>query len=158
VNVSERFIVQEYVSPEVYEEHGDNAIRFIDRTLIDATTQLVLDLEEHYCRKVSCSINTWPFGGNRVASGLRMPGTKYFRITSAHAWGKGDDKQFKFKDGEKETIPTVEVYQFILNNMERYYDLGIRRMEHIKDATSWIHWDTIWTAKGWRGKIQIVRA
>jgi hypothetical protein len=155
--LSDRFVIQEYVSEQVYNKYGHRAKRFICKTLVSATTQLVIDLEAKYCRPVSCTINSWKWGGSRVASGLRMIGTHYYSITSAHAWGKGDDKQFAFKDGDKETIPTVEVYDFILENQEKYYDLGIRRMEHIKDATSWIHWDTIWTNYP-EGRIQIVRA
>lgn len=152
-----RFIVPEYVSKRVYEQYGDNASRFICNTLVKATTQLCIDLEEHYCRPVSCTINDWLWGGNFEASGLRMPGTPHYSITSAHAWGKGDDKKFKFKDGDKETIPTKEVYNFIIKNQKRYYDLGIRRMEHIKDAPTWIHWDTIITPNP-TGEIRIVRA
>ncbi len=156
--LSEKFILEEYVSEKVFNQYGSKASRFICGTLVSASTQLITDLENHYCRPVSCTINNWKWGGNRVASGLRMPGTPYYSITSAHAWGKGDDKQFKFKDGEEEPIPTKEIYDFILANQERYYGLGVRRMEHIDDAPTWIHWDTIMTGNEWIGKIKIVRA
>lgn len=155
--LTERFILPEYVSEKVYKQYGRKAKRFICKTLVNATTQLCIDLEEHYCRPVSCTINDWFWGGNFVASGLRMPGTPYYSITSAHAWGKGDDKKFKFKDGDKETISTKEVYDFILANQEKYYDLGIRRIEDIRDAPTWIHWDTIMTDNP-KGEIRIVRA
>jgi len=155
-DLTERFVIQEYVSERVYEQYGDRAKRFICNTLVNATTQLCLDLEEKYGRPISCTINDWLWGGNFVASGLRRPGTPHYSITSAHAWGKGDDKKFKFKDGDKETIPSKEVYDFIMENQKRYYDLGIRRIEDIRDTPSWIHWDTIWTNLP-EGKIQVVR-
>jgi len=155
--LSEKFILEEYVSEQVFNKYGDKAARFICGTLVKASTQLVLDLEAHYEREISCTINNWKWGGPRIASGLRMIGTHYYSITSAHAWGKGDDKQFAFKDGKKETLPTKDVYQFILDNQEHYYNLGIRRMEHIDDAPTWIHWDTIMTPNP-IGEIRIVRA
>tara|TARA_R110001632_G_scaffold70752_2_gene164641 strand:- start:2721 stop:3200 length:480 start_codon:yes stop_codon:yes gene_type:complete len=155
--LSDRFILEEYVSEQVFNQHGSKSARFICGTLVAASTQLILDLENKYGRSISCTINNWKWGGQRVASGLRMAGTPYYSLTSAHAWGKGDDKQFKFKDGERETIPTKEVYEFILDNQSHYYSLGIRRIEHIKDAPTWIHWDTIMTPNP-IGEIRIVRA
>jgi hypothetical protein len=156
MRLTPRLLLEEYVSPRVFEQYGIRASRFICKTLLNATTQLVLDLEEEYGRPISVSINTWLWGGTRVASGLRMPGTPHYSITSAHAWGKGDDKQFKFKDGDKEVLPTKEVYEFIIKNEKKYYELGIRRMEDLRDAPTWIHWDVIWTSLE-EGKIQIVR-
>jgi len=156
MKVSDRFLLEEYVSKEVFEEYGHRAVRFISTALIEADTQLVIDLEAHFKRPISCTINNWKWGGQRNNSGLRMPGTTYYSKWSLHSMGSASDKQFKFKDGEKEVLRTREVYGFIKQNETRYYNMGIRRMENIKDATSWIHWDTMWTPSNKIGFITIV--
>ena len=154
--MSERFDIVEYVSKATYVEHGERSVRFISTALIEADTQLVIDLEKHFNRPISCTINNWKWGGPREYSGLRTPGTPYYKKWSMHSMGAASDKQFKFKDGDKEVLKTREVYGFIRQNEERYYRLGIRRMESIKDAPTWIHWDTCWTPEQMKNLIQIV--
>jgi len=158
MKLNERFTLQEYVPKSVYEKHGERAVRFISTTLIDADFQLLKDLEVYYGRPISCTINSWSYGGNRQYSGLRVEGEPYYRPHSLHSMGSASDKLFKFKDGDKESIPTKDVYGFIIDNQEKYYAIGMRRMEDVRDASSWIHWDTCWTSDAFKNKIQIVRA
>lgn len=161
MKLTERTDLREYVSPEVWKRHGEKAIRFIDPDLILADLALVKNLEDELNRPISIIINNWHYGGDRVASGLRTPDSSYYRITSAHAWGRASDKLFEFKDGGKERVPNQAVYDHVLNNQELYAAMGIRRMEHIEDAPTWLHWDTMChnvTLLEDTGKITVVRA
>lgn len=157
MRLNDRFTIQEYVPKSVFNKHGDLSVRFISTALIEADYQLLIDLEKHFGRKISCQINTWSFGGDRNYCGLRVQGEPYFKPHSMHSMGSASDKLFTFKDtGER--VSNQLIYDFIRNNESKYYALGIRRVEDIRDATSWIHWDTCWTPETYRGKIQIVRA
>jgi len=157
MRLNDRFTLQEYVPKSVFDKHGERAVRFISTALIEADYQLLQDLEKHYGRQISCSINTWSFGGDRSYSGLRVPGEPYYKPHSMHSMGSGSDKIYSFKD-TKERIETKKIYDFIIANQSKYYALGIRRMEDIRDASSWIHWDTCWTLESFKGRLQIVRA
>ena len=86
MKLNDRFKLQEYVPQSVYNEHGEKAIRFISTALINADFQLLQDLENHFARPISCSINTWAFGGNRNYSGLRKRRTVLFGVFHAHVW------------------------------------------------------------------------
>jgi hypothetical protein len=157
MRLNDRFKLQEYVPKSVYNEHGDKSVRFISTALINADFQLLQDLEKHYDRPISCSINTWVFGGNRNYSGLRVKGEPYYSEYSMHSFGCASDKIFKFKDNDA-PLTTSDVYSFIRLNEAKYYDMGIRRMEDIKDARTWIHWDTCFTTDAFDGTLQIVGA
>jgi hypothetical protein len=157
MRLNDRFKLQEYVPQSVYNEHGDMSVRFISTALINADFQLLQDLEKHYDRPISCSINTWVFGGNRNYSGLRVKGEPYYSEYSMHTFGCASDKIFQFKDNDA-PLATADVYSFIRSNESKYYDMGIRRMEDIKDARTWIHWDTCFTTAAFEGTIQIVGA
>ena len=152
-----RFKLQEYLPKSVFNEVGNKGIRYISTALINADYQLLIDLEKHFDRPISCSINTWAFGGNRNYSGLRVSGEPYYSQFSMHSFGCASDKIFKFKDNG-EVLETQKVYSFIRQNEAKYYDLGIRRMEDIKDARTWIHWDTCFTSEAFENMIQIVGA
>ena len=157
MRLNDRFKLQEYVPKSVYNEHGDKSVRFISTALINADFQLLQDLEKHYDRPISCSINTWVFGGNRNYSGLRVKGEPYYSEYSMHSFGCASDKIFKFKDNDA-PLTTSDVYSFIRLNEAKYYDMGIRRMEDIKDVRTWIHWDTCFTTDAFDGTLQIVGA
>ncbi len=157
MRLNDRFILQEYVTPALYKKYGNRAIRFISSALIEADLALLQNLEKKYDRKISCSINDWNWKGQRSNSGYRDPSSPYYKELSLHSMGNASDKIFKFKD-TKARVPNLQVYDHILENQEYYYNLGIRRMEHIKDAKTWIHWDTCFTGPDWVGRIQIVRA
>jgi hypothetical protein len=157
MRLNDRFRLEEYVPKSVFEKHGERSVRFISTALIEADYQLLQDLEKHYGRDISCSINTWVFGGDRDYSGLRVEGEPYFRPHSMHSMGSGSDKIFTFKDTGAR-VDNKKVYQLIRDNEAKYYALGIRRMEDIRDASTWIHWDTCWTPDSFKNQIQIVRA
>lgn len=157
MKLNDRFCLQEYVSRETYEQHGDKCVRWISDTLIRADRALITALELYFNRPVSCTINSWVFGGDRQFSGLRRKGEPYFREYSLHSSGQASDKQFKFKD-TGEPIATREVYDFIREHQDEFYALGVRRMEDIRDAPTWIHWDCCHTSEAFTDTIQIVRA
>jgi len=163
MKLNPRFDIREYVPPQVWKEHGTNSVRFIDRALIDADYELLMDLEEHFGHSVKCHINTWHWGGTRKQCGLRVPGQLYYKPLSLHSTGRASDKIFFYGDdavAERagKRIPNGLIYDFILENQATYWSLGIRRMESIRDAKTWIHWDTCWTPDEYQGKLQIVRA
>lgn len=154
--LNSRFTIQEYVSPGVYSAYGDKSTRFICPTLMAVDALLCELVEKELGHAVSCTINNWSGGGDRVASGLRMPGEPNYSVTSAHAWGRGSDKLFSHKV-TKARIPNKVIYDIVLNNQGALYLAGMRRIEHIDDAPSWLHSDTLWTPPEFKDKIQIVR-
>lgn len=160
MKLNDRFQLQEYVPKSLYEKYGDKAVRWVSNTIIEADLQLVLDLEEHYGRVVSCTINDWLWNAKGSQyRGVRVEGEPNYSATSLHAHGMASDKLFYFKneDGSKERIPHKEIYDFVRKHEARYYALGIRRIEDIRDATSWLHWDSMWTGSAFVDKLQVVR-
>jgi hypothetical protein len=90
------FGIQELVSRDVFQKHGQNAWRFIDPYAIEG-----LDfLREHYGY---CEINTWVWGRNFEFSGLRA-NNEYNTSgpLSAHRHGKAFD--LKFRDVAPEVV------------------------------------------------------
>ena len=79
------------------------------------------------------TINNWYWGGAYENSGIR---TDYGGKFSAHRFGKALD--LKFRDAEIE-----EVFDFIMQNEDLFYEIGIRRIENIEDTPTWLHVDTI---------------
>ena len=79
------FAVHELVPPETYEKFGNRAIRYIDQRLI-ATLNAIRDYVN-----TPMTINNYKFGGDRIGSGLRLPGSKYHSMYSAHSHGMAFD-------------------------------------------------------------------
>ena len=97
MKLNDRFCIQEYVPKSLYEKYGNKSVRWMSNIIIEADLQLVLDLEEHFERKVSCTINDWKW--NKKGSqyrGVRVPNEPYYRVTSLHAHGMASDKLFYF--------------------------------------------------------------
>jgi len=122
---SEHFKIYELVSRDFYNKKGEDAWWYICSKLI--TT---IDVLKRYFPKGTISINTWYWNGNRMWSGLREEGSKYYSGTSFHSFGKAVDCIFS-------DYTTEEVRQFIIDNPEKFpYVKGIEL------GVSWLHIDT----------------
>jgi len=139
--VSEHFVIQEFVDKATFEEHGDDAVEFIDRRLIDIAEFVRTELG------IPVTINNWHLNGQYKESGLRNPYTITGAKKSAHKSGKAIDVKAKDMDGEK-------WHEFVKKHAKKLYDLGLRRIEDKSIATIWCHMDT--KEHGKNGVIQIV--
>lgn len=127
--ISEHFVIQEFVNPETYAEHKEDSIDFIDKKLIDIAEFVRVDLG------VAVTINNWHTGGQFKESGLRDSNTKTGSKKSAHKSGKAIDVKVKGMTGNM-------WYEFVKRNAKNLYDLGLRRIEDKSLAISWCHMDT----------------
>lgn len=123
---SKYFKIEEFVPPEMMKvKKGPKCWEFVDIGLMITFDQLKEDFPNG-----TISLNTWLWNGDRVASGIRLPGSKYYRKYSMHSWGKAGDALFSAYDID-------DVRQYILDNPDRY--------PHVKGmelGTSWLHVDT----------------
>jgi hypothetical protein len=154
MKLNDHFILQEYVPKATFDAYPAHICqRFVDERILDADTQLKLLLESHYGKSVSITINNWYYGGVRQFSGYRPPNLGPGNESSAHKLGKASDKQFKFKDSGI-GIPIKQVYDLVRLHHHKFFELGIRRIEDIRDTPTWLHWDCAYTGEN---TIQIVR-
>ena len=129
MNISEHFDIREFVGPETFEKWGSKSIDLFDPKLIDIAEFLRTDIGK------PVTINNWHIGGQYHESGLRSPETKTGAKLSAHKIGKAIDPKVKDYDGER-------WYAYVKSNAKKLYELGLRRIEDRKIATTWCHMDT----------------
>jgi hypothetical protein len=82
---AQHFAIQELVPEEVFLARGQRAWQLIDNRLIENYDALREQLG------TPITINDWTSGGNRSASGLRVPGMAHFSLYSMHTFGKAGD-------------------------------------------------------------------
>lgn len=134
------YIIQELVSPEIYQARGERAWELID-TRAAETLQALRD------RFGICMVNNWhaPYNGAFKSSGLRNwddpVGAKY----SQHKYGRGFDCKFRHASPQ-------EVYAEILRDPSKFPHLTT--LEDVQFTPTWLHFDTryhsrigIWVVK-----------
>lgn len=127
MKVSENFILQEFIPPDIYKERGDNAITLLDDRIISLA---------QYFRTLYgvVTINNWHNGGNYKESGLRRSDTSTGAKYSQHKYGRAVDLKFSDKTVQ-------EVYQDIMDNKQMFYNAGLRAVENINATPTWLHID-----------------
>ena len=128
MRVSENFILQEFVGPEVYQKFGDKSMWFIDPKIIDIA-QLVRNLTHR-----PVTINNWHNQGHYKESGLRSMTTKTGAKYSQHKYGRAIDIKV---DG----MNVQEVYDVIMTNIDLFRAAGLTTIEDIEKTPTWIHLD-----------------
>ena len=123
IRLTDNLFLDEYISKDLYlkfEHRPQILVGLLDRRLIQADQML---------RNVfgAVTINNWWHGGDRQWSGLRLPESPDYSLTSQHSSGRASDKIF--------TAPAQEVREYIKMN---WIDLGITCIE---DKVSWLHSD-----------------
>lgn len=141
MQVSPHFVLQEFIDPVTFEQEGEHSIDLIDKKLIDIAEFIRTDIG------LPVTINDWHTGGQYKESGLRNKNTTTGAKKSAHKLGKGIDVKVKGYGGK-------EWYEYVKKNAKKLYDLGLRRIEDKKIATTWCHMDT--KEHGKKGVIQVV--
>jgi hypothetical protein len=125
---AEFFNIKELVSPAIYNKFQENSWLFINPSIIR-----VID----FLRKIHGPIivNNWHIGGNYSESGLRDFSTSTGASYSIHKFGGAMDLKFS------KTTPK-EVFEYILDNKEKMFELGLRRVENITATPTWLHVDS----------------
>lgn len=122
------FIVQELVPPAIYHARGGVALELIDANLL-----ITIDkLRQRYGRMI---INNWHCGGEREWSGLRTPGSPFYRQNSMHSYGKAVD-----------IVPIDNSVDEIRGDIIRLYNTSkgddFKHIHGIELGVSWLHIDT----------------
>ena len=126
---SEHFVLQEFINPADFEQHKEDSIDLIDKKLIDIAEFIRIDTEK------PVTINNWHTGGQYKESGLREANTTTGAPKSAHKVGKAIDVKIAGWNG-------MHWYEYVKKNAKQLYQLGVRRIEDKKIATTWCHIDT----------------
>ncbi len=118
------YTIYELVHPDIAARCGEHAWSLLDPRMLT-----VLDWLRD--RLGPIVINDYLWGGGFKNSGLR---TTFGSPGSAHRFGCGFD--LKCRD-----IDPPDVHQFVKNNEQKLYSLGLRRVEHLAATPTWTHID-----------------
>lgn len=141
ISISKNFFLDEYIPEKLYKDTfakwGPLKAPYILMGLLDA--RLVRADQALRNRYGFTTINNWWDEGDRNWSGIRIPESPYYSITSQHSYGRASDKIYRDASAE-------EVREDIKKN---YIMLGITCIEEVKDAPAdkdinWVHSDVRW--------------
>ena len=127
MKVSQNFILEEFVAPDIYAERGDKSIELLDNRIIS----LAQFFRDYFG---SITINNWDSGGQYKESGLRSFTTTTGAKWSQHRFGRGADLKFTGTTPQK-------AYAEVLKHQKLFYEKGLRVMENITATPSWLHID-----------------
>lgn len=124
--LSDHFIVQEFIPPEIYNRFGDASAMFIDERLVQFAEKLRRTLDK------PCLINNWHSGGAFKNSGLRSFSCTEGAAFSDHKFGHAIDIKVANMSGP-------EVAEFLEKHWSDY-NMLITSIE--KGTPSWTHVST----------------
>ena len=172
MKLTENFNLNEFISPDTFAKWGRKAIWFLDERTYQLAQAYKVVFLNYYKEKygdrvvdVAIVINDWSFGGSKIGRGYREPKQyvsgqfkKNPLSESMHRQGKAFDCDIIviFDDGSREEANYSEICKYIMDNQEMFYDLGLRRIESPKFATTWLHSDVANTGPLMVGKILMV--
>ena len=142
MKVSEHFDIREFVSEATWNRNGEDSIKLIDKRLID--------LAEFYRKYFgsAVTINNWHTGGNFQNRGFRDFDSNVGGKNSMHRTGKAFDCNIK-------GYTIAELHKAIMREQQAFYNAGLRRIEDINAAPTWLHSDL--KDMGMVGKIYVFK-
>jgi hypothetical protein len=119
------FIIQELVPPEIYDQYGDGALKFLDPNML----RMWDGIRDFFGKPVI--INNWHTGGQFTLRGFRPPNTTTGALYSQHKFGRAGD-------GDIQSYTAEMARQVILENQKAPELQYISVME---DDVAWLHAD-----------------
>lgn len=155
IPVSKNFYLDEFVDPMTYFKDADHGLSKVNPKAF-AISQLVRDLAGK-----SCSINNWwPYyeankdkltidqiidnitkGNYSDWCGLRTERCTQGAPASAHRILKGKKSNDGGTDLHCSGMNGQKLYDLVRENALKFYNLGLRRLEHPNDTPGWLHID-----------------
>lgn len=136
MQVSNNFILQEFIPKEIHDVWGNNSMQFLDFRIIRFAQLLRENLERPLI------VNNWHKGGKYNESGLRAFLSKTGARMSQHKYGRAVDIKVLDFYGKVEKNGGRVLRQHVMDNYEIYKDL-ITTTE--ADTDSWAHFDCRYT-------------
>lgn len=128
MNVSQNFLLQEYVPPIIYDKWGEKSLWFIDNRLF----KLMQFIRERFGKVIT--INDWHKGGQLKYRGFRPPDIDVGAKLSQHRFGRAVD--FNVQD-----VSPRDVNKEIENNFTLYAKFGLTTIEDGEFTKNWTHID-----------------
>jgi len=132
--VTSNFYVDEFMHPTAYKLLGKLSARLINNNIYVIMQELRNDIGK------PITVNNWVYGGRFKNRGLRLPFSTVGAWRSQHKLGNACD--FHVKD-----FSPLQVYDFIMQNEDKYLNLGLTRMEDPRITRTWLHIDCKKTGK-----------
>ena len=131
MRVSQNFVVQEFIPPEIWERFGESSIWFMDKRIINLA-QAIRDRV-----KLPVTINNWHTGGDYKYSGFDPPGGyRDVKSLSQHRFSRAMDIKIK-------GIFPRDVAKEIIDNFTIYKKYGLTTIEDPDFTSTWTHADII---------------
>ncbi len=152
--LSTNFDLREFVPQATFKKWGDKSIWFIDTNIVKVAEFYKKFWFDYFTKKyagtgkvvksVSININNWHLGGTQQYRGYRPPEYDGGGKESQHRFGRGFDCDIiiHFTDGTSLEADYKEVHQVIKTNEKLFFDNGVRAIEDIQFAPTWLHTDT----------------
>jgi len=132
MQLTDNFILQEFVPKGIWEKYGEKSIWFIDYRIVT----IAQFFRERYGKPIT--INDWHKDGNRTQSGLRYWNTAIGASMSQHKFGRAIDMKWL-----QEKMFMNIIRQDIKDWQNEFLECGLTTIEEGTD--SWIHADTRYT-------------
>lgn len=142
MKISENFDIREFVSKATFDRNGSDSVKFIDPALI----KLAEFLRSYFGAAVT--INNWHTGGNFQNRGFRDFDSKVGGQTSMHRQGKAFDCNIK-------GYTIQQLHKAIMSDQAAFFNAGLRRIESLEDAPTWLHCDIKET--GFKNQIHVFK-
>jgi hypothetical protein len=134
MKASEHFLVQEFVSPEIFNAQGINPIWFVSKQQIKAAEFIKDYFSTLFKKEVFVTINNWHKGGPLKNRGTRAPWTETGGKLSQHKFMNGFDFNVS-------GMTSDEVYDHIMANQAPFLAAGITTIEDKAMTQGWTHID-----------------
>lgn len=140
MQLTKNISLQEIVPEVSYRRYGYNSLSLMSAQIIEGTQDVIDLMGWDYV-----VMNTWHNGGNSHQRGLRIKGQKYYRDgMGAHDNGNAIDL-IPYQEGKPPVELIKEFHQKVSEGWMPVvlYAFGIRRIETIDLASTWIHLDCL---------------
>lgn len=132
MKTTKNFYLQEFVTPNLYKKWKNKSVIFVDERII----YLAQWIRDRFGKPMT--INNWHSGGKYKYRGYRPHNCRVGAKNSQHKSGRGLDFTIV-------GLSIKEIHEDIKANKELYYEQGVRVIESIELAPTWMHIDCRFT-------------
>lgn len=151
MKLSENFDLREFIPKSTYLKYGTSATWFVKKEIVEIAEFYKSFFFDYFKKKygvdkvknVLIVVNNWNSGGGKQYSGYRPPEYTEGAKESQHRAFNAFDCEIiiVFTDGKRIEAEYSEIHKVILSNEDLFLSKGVKCIESLKDAPTWLHTD-----------------